>query len=74
VYYSGHGILDNTTKIVLNEEDPAFRYFDLEKNLSSLSKAKNNFVTAIFDCCRQELPKLDTKGINDSDDLKNLTN
>jgi hypothetical protein len=30
VYYAGHGIIDNTTKIVLNEEDPLFRYFDLE--------------------------------------------
>jgi hypothetical protein len=30
VYYAGHGIIDNTTKIVLNEDDPLFRYFDLE--------------------------------------------
>ena len=30
VYYGGHGILDNTTRIVLNEEDPHYRYFDLE--------------------------------------------
>jgi hypothetical protein len=38
VYYGGHGILHNTTKIVLNEDDPLFRYFDLEQRLSSLSK------------------------------------
>lgn len=30
VYYGGHGVLDNTTKLVLNEDDPMFRYFDLE--------------------------------------------
>jgi hypothetical protein len=73
VYYSGHGILDNTTKIVLNEEDPMFRYFDLEQRLSSLSKLSNNFVTAIFDCCREELPRTDTRSLGDSDDMKNLT-
>jgi hypothetical protein len=73
VYYSGHGILDNTTKIVLNEEDPMFRYFDLEQRLSSLSKLNNNFVAAIFDCCREELPRTDTRSIGDSEDMKNLT-
>jgi hypothetical protein len=75
VYYGGHGILDNTTKIVLNEEDPMFRYFDLEQKLSSLSKLKHNFVAAIFDCCREELPRADTRSLGDSnnEDKVNLT-
>jgi hypothetical protein len=74
VYYSGHGILDNTTKIVLNEEDPMFRYFDLEQKLSSLSKLKNNFITAIFDCCREVLPRADTRSLGDNtEEQVNLT-
>ena len=73
VYYGGHGVLDNTTKIVLNEDDPMFRYFDLEQKLSSLSKMNNNFISVVFDCCREELPRSDTRDIGDTDDKKNLT-
>ncbi len=73
VYYGGHGILDSTTKIVLNEKDPMFRYFDLEQKLSSLSKLSNNFIAAIFDCCREELPRTDTRSLGDLDDMENLT-
>ena len=29
-YYSGHGVMDNTTKIVTNEEEAELRYFSLE--------------------------------------------
>ena len=71
VYFSGHGILDNTTKIVLNVEDPIFRFFDLESKLSSLSKLSNNFISVIFDCCREVL---NNRGLEDADDRKNLTN
>jgi Caspase domain len=73
VYYSGHGILDNTTKMVMNEDDPIFRYFDLEQKLSCLSKLSNNFISAIFDCCREELAKTDTRSMGDKDDQSNLT-
>ncbi len=73
VYYGGHGILDNTTKIVLNEEDPEFRYFDLEQGLARISKLKNNFVTAIFDCCRKELPRISTRGPGDAVNTKNVS-
>ena len=30
VYYSGHGCMDTTTKIMVNEKDPAEMYFALE--------------------------------------------
>ena len=30
VYYSGFSYLDNLTKIVLNEEDPNMRFYNLE--------------------------------------------
>ena len=74
VYYGGHGILENTTKIVLNEDDPMFRYFDLEQKLASLSKLNNNFIAAIFDCCREVIYRGDTRGVGESvDTQKNLT-
>ena len=65
VYFAGHGILQNTTKIVLNEDDPnpKMRYFDLESKLSSLSKLNNNYISAVFDCCREEVPSIATRSI-----------
>lgn len=56
VYYSGHGVMDTTTKIVLNEEDAQFRYFSLEANLFIASRYNNTYIVTIFDCCREELP------------------
>lgn len=53
VYYSGHGVMDNTTKIVMNEEELNFRYFPLEAKLSNISKYQNSFIVTIFDCCRE---------------------
>lgn len=29
-YYSGHGVMDNTTKVVTNEEEAELRYYSLE--------------------------------------------
>lgn len=72
VYFSGHGVLDYTTKIVLNEVDPMLRYFDLEFKMSALSKLRNNFISVVFDCCREELPRTATRGISDPDDIKNF--
>lgn len=66
VYYGGHGILNNTTSIVLNEEDPKFRYFKLEQKLASFSKLKNNFIAAIFDCCREVPAKSETRSLGDN--------
>ncbi len=37
VYYSGHGVMDTTTKIVLNEELAEDRYYALENKLSIIS-------------------------------------
>ncbi len=73
VYYAGHGIIDNTTKIVLNEEDPLFRYFDLEQKLSVLSKYHNTYIVSVLDCCREVLPKEDTRGLGDDDNKAALT-
>ena len=66
-------MLDYTTRIVLNEEDPTDRYFDLEYKLSALSKLRNNFISVVFDCCREELPRTVTRSISDRDDSKILT-
>jgi len=65
VYYSGHGVLDTTTKIVCNEEEKNFRYFPLESKLSLISKYQNTFIVSIFDCCREQLPKEDLRGMGD---------
>jgi hypothetical protein len=67
VYYAGHGVIDNTTKIVLNEDEPLFRYFDLEQKLSVLSKYHNTYIVSVFDCCREVLPKADTRSMGDDD-------
>lgn len=42
--------------------------------LHSLSKTNNNFIAAVFDCCREVLPKEETRSLGDyADDMKNLT-
>ena len=37
VYYSGHGVMDDTTHIVVNSPNVSERYFDLEAKLFILS-------------------------------------
>jgi hypothetical protein len=37
VYYSGHGCMDSTTKIMVNEKHPSEMYFALEQKMSTLS-------------------------------------
>jgi hypothetical protein len=61
VYCNGHGVMHNTTHIVLNEVDIDERYYPLEEKISSLSAKKNCFVTSIFDCCREPLPNAETR-------------
>lgn len=65
VYYSGHGVMDTTTKIVLNEEDEVFRYFSMEAKLSIAAKYQNTYVVAVFDCCRERLPTEGQRGGED---------
>jgi len=49
-YYSGHGILENTTNIVLSKGG----YFEIEKNLQENFKSNDNgiYVIGVLDCCR----------------------
>lgn len=66
MYYSGHGGMDQYTKMVLNDSHGYFQYFKLEQELQILSKSENTFTVAVFDCCREELytasrPKLPLK-------------
>lgn len=37
VYYSGHGVMDTTTKVVCNESDKNFMYWPLESKLAAIS-------------------------------------
>jgi hypothetical protein len=62
VYYSGHGVMDTTTKIVLNEENSDDRYYALESKLSCVSQYRNTFTVALFDCCREQLPPEEIRG------------
>lgn len=57
-YYSGHGILDMTTKVVMNSfsDDDLDRYFALESRLSVLANYQNTYLMAVFDCCREVKP------------------
>ena len=54
VYYTGHGIMSNTSHIMLNEEINHERYFTLEKWLLAMSSCyRNTCVLAIYDCSRE---------------------
>jgi hypothetical protein len=55
VYYSGHGILDMTTKVALNSSSEVDneRYWALESKMQILSAYKNNYTMVVFDCCRE---------------------
>ena len=65
IYYSGHGAMDTTTKIMLNEKKPTDMYFALESKMFNMSKYANNYITLVFDCCREEIPKFDERGGDD---------
>jgi hypothetical protein len=54
--------MDTTTKVICNEEELEFRFFNLESNLSLLSAYQNTFVVTVFDCCREEMPKEALRG------------
>ncbi len=56
VYYSGHGVMHNTSYAVINSEDVYERYFDLEKAFSRLTELDNLFGILICDCCRNDPP------------------
>ena len=59
VYYAGHGMMDNCTYVVLNGK----RMYPLEKMLRTLAKADGSYVVAVFDCCREKMPKEATRGL-----------
>ena len=60
MYYAGHGVMDNTTFMVLNGK----RMYPLEKMLRSLAKSDGSYVVSVFDCCREKLPPTATRGLN----------
>ena len=54
VYYSGHGVMQNTSSIVLNEVGTKERFFQIENKLELLSKTwGNTYVCLVLDCCRE---------------------
>jgi hypothetical protein len=56
VYYSGHGVMDDTTHIVVNSQNSSERYFDLEAKLFILSQCcKSTYTMTLLDCCRESV-------------------
>lgn len=68
MYYSGHGLMDTTTKILCNSEDTKFAYYPMESKLSNLAGYKNTYVVGIFDCCREKMPKEAMRGGGDQEE------
>jgi len=56
-YYTGHGFQHNWTFAGLN--DPEEYKYNIEGRLDALSKLKNCYVVAIFDCCREDISALE---------------
>ena len=54
-YFSGHGAMNTTSNIVLNEKLEEKHYFPLESKLRDLSTIENVFVIGLFDCCRRAI-------------------
>jgi hypothetical protein len=53
VYYAGHGIMQNMTKVVCNTAARRARiFYPLEANLRALGHKKGAYVMGVFDCCR----------------------
>ena len=58
VYYAGHGVMNNTNFIVLNERNNADRYFNLERQVWILTgNYKNTCAFIFFDSCREEITR-----------------
>ena len=60
-YYAGHGLQDNFTMAVLNEE----KNYPLEKQLRTLANVPNSFIVGLFDCCRQRIMSSAMRGSNE---------
>lgn len=57
VYYSGHGVMQNTSYCVLNSPYMYDRYFDLEIKVRYLAETPGTMGILIFDCCRDNPAK-----------------
>jgi len=71
VYYTGHGLMDERSLIVVNDDSAkpknAFM-FPLERYLRTLSENPNNYIIAMFDCCRARVPKKFRNMLNADDE------
>ena len=60
IYCAGHGMMKNTTRLVLNiGKDEDEWMFDLEYWIRLLGEVRFNFTIGIFDCCRSDLSKFE---------------
>jgi hypothetical protein len=63
VYYSGHGVMQNTTFLVLNESKNKERFFNIEATLETFTRNyKNTMAILILDCCREPIAKEQMRG------------
>lgn len=53
LYFTGHGVMDERTRIVLNDDSKKDVYaYPLESALRTLSDSPSVFIVAVFDSCR----------------------
>jgi hypothetical protein len=75
VYFSGHGVTDLSSKIVLNADRKEDRYFALQAKLSIYAGYHNTYIMSLFDCCREELPASEhTRSMGNDDEQQQQEN
>lgn len=60
IYYTGHGLVDERSHIVLNDDASSPKnafMFPLERYIRELSENSSNYLVALFDCYRARVPK-----------------
>ena len=63
IYYAGHGIMNNYTEAVVNNNEAGnakFR-FPIERQMRIIATNPGTFVLGVLDCCRENF-QLDTRG------------
>ena len=69
-YFAGHGIMDTTTKIILNSDSEDMACYPLEGKLRAIASSKVVFTVGLFDCCRVS-SNFGARGVSDGDKLEN---
>lgn len=55
VYVTGHGAMEMTTGVLVNQRDELMQFFNLEAKFLKAARYKNTYTLMLFDCCRQKM-------------------